>query len=130
MKYILTIGIVLTMLSGCYYDNIDELHPESAPCDTTGTVSFANDILPIMQHSCGSQNNSCHNTDGSSSGYGLDNYTDVTNTISNSGIFLETIVHSSSVSASKWMPKGTTAKIDDCSIQKITAWMNRGTPNN
>ena len=130
MKYTLAVALLLMMFSSCYYDNLDELHPEAAPCDTTGTVSFATDILPIMQHNCGSQNGSCHNGAGASSGYGLNSYNDVISTINTSGTFLETIVHSSAISPSKWMPKGTTAKIDDCSIQKITAWMNRGTPNN
>lgn len=130
MKNLLLFVLLLTILSGCYYDNNDELHPAQPPCDTTATVSFSNNILPIMQHSCGSQNHSCHQGENSSSGYGLDNYIDVINTISNSGIFTETITHSSSINSSKWMPEGSSGKIDDCSIWKIQSWINNGTLNN
>jgi hypothetical protein len=121
---------LMSMFTGCYYDNLEELHPEVTPCDTTGTISYANDIAPIMLNSCGSSDNGCHNTDGATSGYGLGTYDDLVNTIDNSGIFLETITHDPSINSSKWMPKGTSSKIDDCSIQKIEAWINRGRPNN
>ncbi len=132
MKFRLTIFFIAAtaILSGCYYDNVDELYPVITKCDTTGTVSFANDISPIMLHSCGSSDLACHNGASSQSGYGLGNYDDVKFTIDDSGDFLETITHSTSISASLWMPKGSSSKIDDCSIQKITAWLNRGTLNN
>lgn len=129
MKKIFAICLVMATFTSCYYDNVDELHPAAEPCDTTGTVSFANDISPIMLHSCGSENSSCHNTNGSTSGYGLGTYADVINTINTSGIFLETITHSASINTSKWMPLGS-GKINDCSIQKIEAWLNRGKLNN
>lgn len=129
MKKIFAICLVMAAFTSCYYDNVDELHPAAAPCDTTGTVSFANDISPIMLHSCGSGNSNCHNTDGSTSLYGLGTYADVISTINNSGRFLETITHSTSINSAKWMPLGS-GKINDCSIQKIEAWLNRGKLNN
>ena len=130
MKNTLIVLSLISILSGCYYDNLDEMHPRIIPCDTTGIVSFAADIQPIMLHSCGSENPACHQGDGSDSGYGLETYATVISTIDNSGIFLETITHDPSISSSRWMPLNTTAKIDDCSIQKIEAWLNRGRPNN
>ncbi len=129
MKNILAVFFGVLLFSGCSYDNLEELHPSPAPCDTTET-SFTNDILPIMNASCGALNLACHQTDVSSSTYGLGNYTDVINTISVSGIFLETITHDPSISSSKWMPLGTSAKIDECSILKIEAWLNDGSPDN
>lgn len=130
MKYLISLFIIIISITSCYYDNVDELHPSITPCDTTGVVSFSSDILPIMQHGCGSEDLACHQTDGSQSGYGLGNYTDVINTIDNSGNFLTSITHDPSISSSKWMPKGSTGKIDDCSIQKVEAWLNRGKLNN
>lgn len=130
MKNILIIAGLISLFSSCYYDNVDELHPQITPCDTTGVVSFANDIQPIMLHNCGSENPACHQGDASQSGYGLENYNAVISTINNSGVFLETITHDPSISTSKWMPQNSTAKLNDCSIQQIEAWMNRGTPNN
>ena len=129
MKNILAVFFVILFLSGCYYDNLEELHPGAAVCDTTGVISFSADILPIMIHSCGAQDMACHNTDQSAGGYGLGTYTDVMNTITTSGTFLTSITHDPSIASSKWMPKNA-AKIDDCSIQKIEAWLNRGSLNN
>ncbi len=130
MKKILFLLFLVVSLNSCYYDNVEELHPAIAPCDTSGTVSFSNDILPIMLHGCGSENIACHQTDASQSGYGLGTYDDVISTINNSGTFLETIVHSTTINSSKWMPKNSSAKLDNCSIQKIEAWLNRGKANN
>ena len=130
MKKILFLLFISVSLNSCYYDNVDELHPAIAPCDTSGTVSFSGDILPIMIHSCGGENLACHQTDVSQSGYGLGTFADVISTIDNSGTFLESIVHSPTINSSKWMPKNSSAKLDNCSIQKIEAWLNRGKANN
>lgn len=130
MKQILAIFFVIALFNGCYYDNVDELHPAALPCDTTGTVSFANDILPIMLHSCGSGNSVCHYTNASSSSYGLGTYSDLINCINVSNTFLKTITHDTSIPSSKWMPKNSTAKIDDCGISKIERWLNDGKKNN
>jgi hypothetical protein len=129
MKKIVVVCFVIFALSGCYYDNLEELHPGDPPCDTTGVISFSTDIDPIFKRSCGSQDLACHNTDQSSSTYGLGTYDDVIFTIDDSGDFLETITHDPSISASLWMPKDGN-KLDACSIQKIQAWLNRGRLNN
>ena len=53
----------MAFLPSCYYDNNEELHPElllATNCDTSGiTISYANDIVPILKGSCGTTN-SCH----------------------------------------------------------------------
>ena len=130
MKSIFVAVFLLSLITGCYYDNLEELHPNIAPCDTSGIISYTNDINPIMLHSCGSQDIACHNTDGSQSGYGLGTHGDLVNTVNSSPIFLQTIKHDPSISCSKWMPLNSSSKIDDCSIQKIEAWINRGMLNN
>ena len=130
MKKIIAVSFTLISLCGCYYDNLEELHPNITPCDTSGVVSYTNDINPIMINSCGATDLACHKTDAATSGYGLGSYDELFLTIDNSGIFLETIKHDPSISTSKWMPKNVSSKIDDCSIQKIEAWINRGRPNN
>ena len=43
--------------------------------------------------------------------------------------FLNTIKHQN-ISVSLYMPQGTSEKIDDCSIQKLEAWINRGKLDN
>lgn len=130
MRLIVLSIIIAGVFGGCYYDNVDELYPVITQCDTTGTITYTADIASIMLHSCGSSDIGCHNGPGSQSGYGLGNYNDLSFTIDDSGNFIETITHSPSVSSSIWMPKGSSSKIDDCSIQKIQAWLNRGKLNN
>ena len=51
---------MLASMGGCYYDNLAEQYPDLVECDTISTVSFANDIAPIMSGSCSSANASCH----------------------------------------------------------------------
>lgn len=120
-------------LSACTNDNIEELHPQAAPCDTTGTISFANDIQPIMNLQCGTNDIGCHVDPAADGGCGFANYVDMLDYLSSSSKdikFVKTITHDASLTSSLYMPKGTSAKIDDCSIQKIQAWINRGKLNN
>ena len=128
MKSIFIISSMILFLSGCYYDNQEELHPSSGPCDTSGTISYNSDIQLIISTSCGSQDPSCHNSSATQSGYPFDTYENLVLSIDLSGKFLQTITHDPAIASSKWMPKGVSAKIDDCSIQKIRAWLNRGKP--
>ena len=123
------IFLALTGLcSGCYYDNLEEIHPTlGMSCDTTGIVaSYANDIVPILASGCGISDNACHNTDNSDSEIGLETYAGVTAQISPNDVFLKSITHDPNVSA---MPKGG-GKLDDCSILKIQSWINQGYLNN
>ncbi len=130
MKQILAIFFVIALFNGCYYDNVDELHPGALPCDTTSAVSFANDILPIMLHSCGSGNMACHNTTAAAGHYGLGTYSGVINCIDVSTTFLQTITHDPAIASSKWMPFNSPAKIDACSIWKIERWITDGKLDN
>ena len=67
---LLFILAALGLTTGCYYDNLEELHPEvlinSGNCDTSGVMSYSTHIAPILKSNCGS-NNSCHNGPGVSS---------------------------------------------------------------
>ena len=114
--------VILVLLFACSYDNLEELHPV---CDSTTSISFAGDILPIITSNCGTGDLNCHQTDGSQSGYGLGSYDEVILTINNSGTFLKTIKHDPSISSGNWMPRNA-PKLDGCSILKIEAWINRG----
>jgi hypothetical protein len=128
-KYFLAVTLI-AMITGCYYDNIDELHPNIGPCVVPDTISYANDIVPIMTNSCGATDFGCHNTSSNStSGWGLNSHLELTNTVDNTE-FLKVIKHDPSIDAGKWMPKGSSSKIDDCSIQKIENWINQGMQNN
>lgn len=128
MKYIFTLLICFGFFFSCKNDNLEELHP-IVQCDTIGLISFASTIQPILNSSCGTNNTGCHQNQNSNGGCGLGNYTDVKFTIDNFR-FLKTITHDPSINSSLYMPLGSSTKIDECSIQKIEAWLNRGRLNN
>jgi hypothetical protein len=63
--------------SGCYRDNLQEITPgaglSNMNCDTTGTMTYAYHIAPIMSASCGTS--TCHGT--SNAYVNLSNYAGV-----------------------------------------------------
>ncbi len=133
MKKVLFFIAAISLIAACTNDNLEDLHPASSRpvCDTTA-VSFATDIMPIMNASCGAGDANCHINDQTTSSCGLANWTDATAYLysANRDIrFLKTINHDPTT-PTIWMPKGVTTKIDDCSISKITAWINQGKLNN
>ena len=121
-------GFGLMESSGCYSDNLQELHPElllNDNCDTTGEMSFKTHIQPILAGSCGATN-SCHNASGAGGGYVLENYAGVKDAV-NTGAFLSAIIWDGNASQ---MPKDSPSKINDCAITKIQKWIDAGALNN
>ncbi|MDK2909081.1 MAG: hypothetical protein PWR20_648 [Bacteroidales bacterium] len=89
-------------------------------CDSVN-VSFASHIFPIIQTNC----MGCHSGANPSGGITLSNYQQIVAVASNNNKLLGTIKHLPGYSA---MPPG--GKLDECSIAKISKWINDGTPNN
>ncbi len=128
MKKVFSMLIIsASFLSACYYDNFKELNPflEEAVCDTASStiISFASQVVPILQNQCSTGSAGCHSA---SSGRNLSTHTGVINTYTGAKL----------LSSIKWdgnasqMPKGSGAKIDDCSIKTIELWINQGKLNN
>lgn len=109
----------------CYYDNNAELHPDSGTpsCDTTGVISFSTDIKPILNNSCGI-GNSCHGSN-NTSGIPLHTYDGVILMVDN-GKFLSSVNWDGNASL---MPQNSD-KIADCSIAKISKWIEEGAQDN
>ncbi len=121
---ILLLAAVLAVVGGgCSYDNLAEMYP-NADCDPT-TVSFADDIEPILKTSCSSLSAACHGPGNTSPAF-LDDYDGVKEQVDN-GKLLSSIIWDGNAS---FMPSGSSSKIEDCSINKITAWIAAGAPNN
>jgi hypothetical protein len=128
MKKVFSLLIIAaSFLSACYYDNFKELNPfiEEAVCDTasTTTISFASQVAPILQNQCSTGSAGCHS---SNSGRDLSTYTGVINTYTAAKL-VSSITWDGNASQ---MPKGSGAKIDDCSIKTIELWINQGKANN
>jgi hypothetical protein len=113
-----------TMGSGCFYDNNAELHPDAPVCDTTAAMSFANDIQPILNNTCGT-NDSCHGTT-NTSGIPLNTYAGVKQ-VADSGKLVSAVTWDGNAS---FMPQGSLTKIDECSQAKIRRWVDEGAPDN
>jgi len=118
-KYIIAGSMMLFIvdmtISACTKDKV-----QPGPIDSTcaDTISFANDILPIMENNC----TSCHNAS-NAGGYDLTNYAGVTQ---NTGKLYGSMVQDGSAES---MPKGGN-KIADSLLQKVYCWVNQGAKNN
>jgi len=112
------------MISGCYYDSEEFLFPEiNNQCDTSN-VTFGETIQPVLSQYC----YSCH-SNSAAAAYGgnikLEDYNDV-KVYADNGRLLGAIQHAPGYSA---MPKGG-AKLDDCTINLFSIWIENGTPDN
>lgn len=109
----------LVLLSSCYYDNEEELYEyynQANPCDTSA-VSFANDIMPMIQGNCVT---GCHVAGGTGSGI-FENYNEVKAKVDNNSMMQRVVV-------SQDMPPGST--LTECQISQMQAWILNGAPNN
>lgn len=117
MKRILSITLVVavTCLSACYYDNEEELYPNSsgsANCDTTNQT-YTKNIKSIIDSRCATPG--CHNVGAPNPD--LTTYQNV--------VALKTRIKVRAIDE-KTMPAA--APLPDCEIKKLTAWINAGTP--
>ena len=125
LKYLSLAAILLFAVSGCYYDNVEELHPgtnDSACADTatTDTIRYAN-VSGIISTNCGSSNSSCHNSGCTTP---LTNYSDIKTIIENPDkTFMLDITHDPN--ANNAMPKGG-GKLSDWQIKVIQHWLDQG----
>lgn len=88
----------------------------------TANMSYANDIQPIISGNC---TGSCHNANNPTGNRILTTYSGVVDAIDN-GKLVGVISHSAGYPP---MPQGG-AKLSDCSINKIKAWIEQGALNN
>lgn len=121
---ILIIAILaIIILQSCYNKKADLIIPNNN-CDTSVVISYRNDISNILQQNCFR----CHATDKYASMGGnhqLDSFLPLQQMVMN-GKLLLAINH---LPGAVPMPYDG-GKLSDCDIMKITAWVNRGAPNN
>ncbi len=110
--------VIVASLSGCYYDNEEDLYPGSQACDLTN-VTYTASIAPIFAASC----NSCHSAGSPSGNITTDSYAAVKTNISR---IKGAVNHQSGFSP---MPQNGN-KLSNCDLSKIDDWINQGMPNN
>ncbi|MEX0967977.1 MAG: hypothetical protein WD077_12115 [Bacteroidia bacterium] len=109
--------------TSCYYDNEEELYPATGSnCDTT-TVSFVNDIKPILVTSC--IRAGCHASSAPAVGISLESHSGV-KAVAEDGRLAAAVTHSG---AAVPMPYNE-PKLLDCQVNTIIAWVNQGALNN
>ena len=109
----------VTLLVSCTYDKEDVLYG-TIQCDTSA-VSYTAEIVPIFNNNC----NSCHNVTDRQGDINLSTYSDVLQVVNN-GKVIGSINHEYGFSA---MPQGA-AKLSQCNIDMISAWIHQGALNN
>jgi len=120
IKIFVSIALFL-LATGCYWEDIETVFPKDESCDTLD-VSFALDVVPILENNCFT----CHsnaNAPNFASGLRLEDYEDVS--IATAQI-VGAINHSNGFMP---MPQGQ-EKLDSCQIGTIEAWINQGSLNN
>jgi hypothetical protein len=106
-------------LQSCYYDNMEDLYPQNAACDTS-SVNYSNSISTILSDNC----TSCHSGSSPSGGVKLDDYNSV-KSCAQSGKLYSSVTWDGSAAR---MPQGSGSKINDCSIAKIRIWIQSNYP--
>ncbi|MFM8432569.1 MAG: hypothetical protein ACKOQ6_00315 [Bacteroidota bacterium] len=113
----------------CYYDSVEELYPVSygGSCDTTGSSYSADVQTRFSSFNC----SACHSGTNPSAGINLSSADDIktfinTSTPTNALRLMGAIRHTAGYVA---MPNAGT-KIDNCSANRIEAWILAGCPNN
>lgn len=113
--------IIITLaflVSGCYYDNEEELYPGSTDCDTSN-VTYSQSLAPVFAANC----NTCHSGNSPSGNIRTDSYTSVKTNISR---IRGAVNHESGYSP---MPQDG-GKLSDCDLTKIDTWIKQGMPEN
>jgi len=119
--------ICLFYISSCYKDNLAELTAAAgytvSTCDSSGVISYAAQVVPVLQNNCGT-NNSCHSS-ANTSGYDLSSYAGV-NSVALNGDLINAISWTGTVPQ---MPQNG-SQLDDCNLTIIKKWVAAGHLNN
>ncbi len=123
-------GMLMLLVASCNNDNYSIFHPvtppSSATCDSSGTISYATSVAPVMALSCATSG--CHDAASMQGGVVLSTYIGVHKANQN-GLLIPAIKHNTPNAApTNWMP--LTGSLDPCDVAKIVKWANNGALNN
>lgn len=113
-------SILMPALTGCYFDNKEDLYQFlDVTCDTSA-VSYGAFILPVLENEC----LVCHGQSSQQGGVNLEGYNQVRLYATNGRLF-GAVNHGSGFVA---MPP-TGQRLAQCTIDKIQAWIDKGAPD-
>lgn len=113
--------MAVVSFSACTYNSEEDLYPLPVDGCPSEDMSYTTDILPIIETNC----YGCHDALAANAGIVLEGHANLIIKVEN-GSLLGTIRHEEGWSS---MPKAA-PKLSDCQIEKITAWIDQGSPNN
>ncbi len=123
MLRLISICFIITLsFTACYYDKADKLYPNASACDTAG-MTYITHVKPIIKTNC--LDKGCHTTANPTDSIILETYANV-KSIATSGKLINALKYTAG--GSKNMPP--TGKLSDCEIQRVDAWIKRGSPEN
>ncbi|MEO8085269.1 MAG: hypothetical protein ABI763_00530 [Bacteroidota bacterium] len=120
MKKNLIIFSLASLLTGCYYDNKEDLYPIAVACDS-GAVTYSGKVLSIIQTNC----YACHTSSNALGNMNLEGYTNL-KIVADNGKLIGVTEHQNGFSP---MPQGG-AQLSTCDINDIKKWISDGTPDN
>jgi len=109
------LGLILT---GCYYDNEEELYSGTV-CDTAAP-SYLTTIKPIISDNC----LSCHSGATPTAGLSLETHDLLVSAIQNKQL----MDHVMQLNGYSLMPPS--GQLSNCRIEQLNAWVSNGMPNN
>jgi hypothetical protein len=126
--FLFLLAAIFISLYACKNDNLEDIHPEifnppATPCDTAG-MTYDADMKPLFLSKCGSDRTACHKAPNTQD-VNLDNFTDARDLAVN-GDIMGSVLHQGGYQP---MPDGG-GMLDQCSINKIQNWIDRGCPEN
>lgn len=112
------------LLTACYYDNEEDLFQyvdqANVDCEVM-TAEYTADVVPILTAYC----NRCHRDGRTDGNVNLEGYDEVSPYV-NDGSLLGSTKHE----AGFFVMPPSGGLIPACDIQKLTAWIEAGAPNN
>ena len=116
--FALVVAILGVSLTGCYYDNVEELYPNGC---NTNNVTYSGNIVPILEANC----LSCHNSLAEQGGVNLEGYENVLIYVED-GSLMGSVRHDP-----EYVPMPLTGeKLSNCSINRMQAWIDAGALDN
>ena len=114
--------LLITVTSGCYYDNKEELFQfvQEEEC-IIPSATYANDIVPLLVAHC----NRCHRNDRQDGNVNLEGYQHVKPYVDDGSLY------GSTIHDPRWPVMPTSGvRIPICEIEKMRIWIENGAPNN
>jgi hypothetical protein len=118
-KHLIILGLLAAFVSACYYDNAEDLYQNYPKNCDVSAVSYSIDVRPIIDQNCVS----CHGGVAPQAGLDLTTYDKVKANTANIRDRINRPISDALV-----MPQG--GPMPQCSIDKVTAWIDAGALNN